>query len=110
MKRRSGEAIAAQHRNGGTMKHRLEPRGGSQKPDFQEESGPMRITLRDEQEINLEDIECMFGVGQAIHEGEIEVKYLGSDRWQVSSGPLTALAKTPTQALNAVKRLRKGQK
>ncbi len=29
--RRSGEAQAAQHRKAGPMKHRLQPRGGSQK-------------------------------------------------------------------------------
>lgn len=31
--RRSGEAVAAQHRKAGTMKHRNQPRGGA-KNDF----------------------------------------------------------------------------
>ena len=31
-KRRSGEAVAAQHRKAGPMKHRLEPKGGAKSP------------------------------------------------------------------------------
>ncbi len=36
-KRRSGEAVAAQHRKAGPMRHRLEPRGGATNPDWTEE-------------------------------------------------------------------------
>lgn len=39
MGRRSGEAQAAQRRNAGPMKHRLTPRGGSQKLDLEEWDG-----------------------------------------------------------------------
>jgi hypothetical protein len=44
MKRRSGEAIAAQHRNGGPMKHRLQPKGGASNPRYEEE----QMTTKDE--------------------------------------------------------------
>lgn len=39
-KRRSGEAVAAQHRRAGPMKHRLEPRGGAKNSsrELQEET------------------------------------------------------------------------
>lgn len=37
MKRRSGEAVAAQHRKAGPMRHRLAPRGGANNPNYDEE-------------------------------------------------------------------------
>lgn len=38
--KRSGEALAALSRRAPTMKHRLEPKGGSQKYDWDLEAGP----------------------------------------------------------------------
>lgn len=43
MKKRSGEALAALSRKTGPMRHRLEPRGGSQREDWEEDDSAYAV-------------------------------------------------------------------
>lgn len=44
IKKRSGEAQAAQHRKAGPMKHRLTPRGGSQKDEWDYDEPDIKLS------------------------------------------------------------------